>query len=115
MDAWQYVVSIGVPIASALIAIGARLAPAAPPAPRETRLPPEPPPPAPMHLSGPGGLERDLAGLAARVTGLEDRERERDDAAAEYRGEFRAGLARIFERLRIRKEERHGGDRGSEG
>lgn len=106
-DLWTIVTAV----AAALVAVGAHLRPrpADPPA-RETHLLPAPSSPA-VSLTECMGC----AALREDVREIERRERARDDAAAEYRGEVRAGLARIFERLRIRKEERHGGDRGSEG
>ncbi len=122
MDVWQIAVSVA---ASALVSLGTALGarPRPEPSARDTMLPAAPLQPG-VSLSSAEtealrgrvtALELRAGPQEERVAALEARERERDEAAAEFRGEMRARLARLFERLRIKWEERHGGDRGSDG
>jgi hypothetical protein len=112
MEAWE----IAVPVASALVAIGTSLGSRAARhgAARHTALPLAAAPGATVSSAEHDALRAYAEQLERRVEALEARERQRDDGAAEFRGEVRAYLARISERLRITREERHGRERGSD-
>jgi hypothetical protein len=110
MDTWQIAVSVG----GALVSIGSALNARREQPHHETVLPPAPAPAAlPAGSAELEALRTRAGALEGRVEALEARERARDEAAAEFRGEIKARLARVFERLRIKWEERH--ERGSDG
>jgi hypothetical protein len=98
---------IGIATAGALVSIGAALARRDPP--RETLAPS--PTPATLQVTAAEleAVRGEVARLEERITGLEDRERAGAEHAAEFRGQVRESLGRIFDKLNIQRA----GERGS--
>jgi hypothetical protein len=92
---WEIAIALG----GALVSIGAALAR------REPREAPPPPSPASVKLQvNAAELEAvrdDVARLEARIEGIEERERMGAEHAAEFRGEMRAAIGRVFDKLNI--------------
>ena len=98
---------IGIALAGALVSIGAALARREPS--RETLVPPAAPAPSPapatlqVTAAELEAVRGEVARLDARVAGLEERERAGAEHAAEFRGEMRAAIGRIFDKLNIQR------------
>lgn len=111
---WANIVGYVVSGAAFLVSVGQAIQGKSPE--RQTALPPAPvaiPPPAPSQPNSElESVKADVKELKSDFRELKELERETSDAAAEFRGEMRAKLARIFERLKIRNEDRN--DRSSE-
>ncbi len=95
----ELVWEIGIAVAGALVSIGAALSRREPL--RETLAPPAP---ATVGVTAAEleAVRGEVARLDARVAGLEERERAGAEHAAEFRGEMRAAIGRIFDKLSIR-------------
>jgi hypothetical protein len=98
----ELVWEIGIALAGALVSIGAALARREP---RETLVPPPAPAPATLQVTAAEleAVRGEVARLDTRLAGLEERERAGAEQAAEFRGEMRAAVGRIFDKLNIQR------------